>query len=103
MGVHARGLRDVWALWTESTSYGSARACVLFTWGRALASTPQHKTRHWGPRRVANASARPRRANASPRAPQPLLGGSRSDPFSRLSTRVRILFFIPAVRRMVVA
>jgi len=33
-------------------------------------------------------------------------GGSRSDPFSkfsRLETRVRILFFIPAVRRMVAA
>jgi hypothetical protein len=30
-------------------------------------------------------------------------GGSRSDGFSRLSTRVPILFLIPAVRRMVVA
>ena len=30
-------------------------------------------------------------------------GGNKSDGFSRLSTRVRILFSIPAVRRMVVA
>ena len=30
-------------------------------------------------------------------------GGNEFDPFSRLATRVRILFSIPAVRRMVVA
>jgi hypothetical protein len=34
---------------------------------------------------------------------KPYWGGSRSDPFSRLETRVRILFFIPAIRRMVAA
>ena len=43
----------------------------------------------------------PEAAQARPAGPG--WGGSRSDPFSRLETRVRILFFIPAVRRMVVA
>ena len=38
-----------------------------------------------------------------PRGSSEIRGAAESDPFSRLSTRVPILFSIPAVRRMVVA